>query len=132
MVPRYYLRLHARTSEDIPLTCMKSYRIMTAAASPYRDIRANMEQTRKLHGLDHYRRISTTTMLLVYGCSGTAVPEPLKRPIRSVTPAASSLQPAAVLISTIHLPSTVLCPLAVMPEALSNSERGRDVRTSAG
>ena len=61
-IPRYYLRLHARTSEDMPLTCRKSYRIMTAAASPYRDIRANMEQTRKLYGLDLYRRIITTTM----------------------------------------------------------------------
>ena len=57
MIPRYYLRLHARTSEDMPLTCMESYRIMTAAASPYRDIRANMEQTRNPEGLDHYGNV---------------------------------------------------------------------------
>jgi hypothetical protein len=103
IVHRYYQRLHARTSEDMPLTCIKSYRVMTAAASPYRDIRANMEQTRNPHGLDHYGRIITTTMSLVYGCSGTAVREPLERRIRSVTPAASSLQPTAAVVPIIHL-----------------------------
>jgi len=132
MVPRYYLRLHARTSEDMFLTCRKLHRIMTAAASPYRDIRANMEQTRKPWGLDHYGRIITTTMSLVYGCSGTAAREPLERRMRSIHPAACSLQPAVVLVSTIHLLSIVLCPVAVMPEAPSHSERGCDVRTSAG
>ena len=59
MVPRYYLRLHARTSEDMPLACIKPYRIMTVAASPYRDIRANMEQTRNPYGLDHYGNVVT-------------------------------------------------------------------------
>ena len=54
---RYYLRLYVRTSEDMSLTCRKLYRIMTAAASPYRDIRANMEQTRNPHGLDHYGNV---------------------------------------------------------------------------
>jgi hypothetical protein len=52
-IPRYYLRLHARTSEDMTLTCEMSYRIMTAAASPYWDIRANMERTSNPEGLDH-------------------------------------------------------------------------------
>jgi hypothetical protein len=91
------------------------------AASLYRDIRANMEQTRKPYGLDHYGRIITTTMKVVYGCSGTAAQEPLERWIRPVTPAASSPQSAMVLVFTIHLPSIVLlCPLPVMPEALSS------------
>jgi hypothetical protein len=45
MIARHYLRLHARTGEDMPMTCKITYRIMTGAASPYRDIRANMEQT---------------------------------------------------------------------------------------
>jgi len=58
-VPRYYLHLRVRTSEDMSLTCRKVYRIMTAAASPYRDIRANMEQTRNPHGLDHYGNFVT-------------------------------------------------------------------------
>lgn len=53
-IPRYYLRLHARTSEDMPLTCKRSYRIMTAAASPYRGIRATTEQPSTCIGLDHY------------------------------------------------------------------------------
>ena len=59
-IPRYYLRLHARTSEDTPLTCGKSYRVMTAAASPYRDIRANMERTSIQIGLDHHAAITWT------------------------------------------------------------------------
>jgi len=45
------------------LTCRISYRIITVAASPYRDIRANMEQTRKPYGLDHYERTITTTTM---------------------------------------------------------------------
>jgi hypothetical protein len=57
-VPRYYLRLHARTSEDRPSKCWKSYRIMTAAASQYRDIRANMERTSIQIGLDHHAAIT--------------------------------------------------------------------------
>jgi hypothetical protein len=58
-IPRYYLHLHVRTSEDMSLTCRKLYRIMTAAATRYRDIRANMEQTRNPHGLDHYGNVVT-------------------------------------------------------------------------
>jgi hypothetical protein len=54
MTPRHYLRLYVRTSEDMSLTCEILYRIMTAAASLYRDIRANMEQTSVCTGLDHY------------------------------------------------------------------------------
>jgi len=47
------------------LTCRKLYRIMTAAASRYRDIRANMERTRNPHGLDHYGEIIAITGLVV-------------------------------------------------------------------
>jgi hypothetical protein len=38
---------------------------MTAAASPYQDIRANMERTRNPHGLDHYGEIIPMTRLVV-------------------------------------------------------------------
>ena len=65
-IPGYYLRLCARASEDMPLTCETSYRIMTAAASLYRDIRANMEQTSNPEGLDHYGKHRH--------CVGQAVP----------------------------------------------------------
>lgn len=58
-VPRYYLRLHAHTSEDTSLKCRIPYRIMTVPASLYRDIRANMERTRNPHGLDHYGNVVT-------------------------------------------------------------------------
>jgi len=72
-------------------------------------------------------------MQSVYCFSGIAAWGPLERWIRSVTPAASSQQSAVVLVFTIHLPLIVLlCLLPMMPEALSNSERGSDVRTSAG
>ena len=64
-IPRYYLRLHARTSEDTSLTCRKLYRKMTAAASPYQDIRANMDRTRNPYGLDHYGEIIAITGLVV-------------------------------------------------------------------
>jgi hypothetical protein len=37
-------------------------RLLTADAAWYRDIRANMEQTRKPYGLDHYGRIVTATV----------------------------------------------------------------------
>ena len=37
-------------------------RLLTADAAWYRDIRANMEQTREPYGLDHYGRIITTTV----------------------------------------------------------------------
>jgi hypothetical protein len=53
---RYYLHLHACTSEDMPLPWKTQYRTMTAAARPYRDIRANMEQTSVRIGLDHHGR----------------------------------------------------------------------------
>jgi hypothetical protein len=56
MLPRYYLRLRARTSEDMPLTCKTAYRIMTADASPYRGIRATTEQPSVCTGLDHHGR----------------------------------------------------------------------------
>jgi hypothetical protein len=42
--------------KDMPLTCKTAYRIMTAAASPYRGIRATMEQPSVCKGLDHYGR----------------------------------------------------------------------------
>jgi hypothetical protein len=59
--------------------------------------------------------------------------EPLVRWMRSVTHAAPSPQPAMVLAFTIHLSSIVLPYfLPAMPGALSNSERGCDVTTSAG
>ena len=64
-IPRYYLRLHARTGEDTSLTCRKLYRKMTAAASPYQDIRANMKRTRNPYGLDHYGEIVAITRLVV-------------------------------------------------------------------
>ena len=51
---RYYLRLSARISEDMFLTCRKLYLIMTADARSYRDVRANMELTPVCIGLDHY------------------------------------------------------------------------------
>jgi hypothetical protein len=41
---RYYLRIRVRTSEDLSLPCRISCRIMTAAASPYRRVRASTEQ----------------------------------------------------------------------------------------
>ena len=55
-----------------------------------------MEQTREPYGLDHYGRIVTTAVSLVYGCPGTATREPFERWTRSVTPAASSPQSAMV------------------------------------
>jgi hypothetical protein len=53
MVFRHYLRLHARTGEDMPTDLAKEYRKRTAATGRYRDIRANMEQTSMCTGLDH-------------------------------------------------------------------------------
>ena len=41
---------------------------MTAAASPYQDIRANMEQTRNPHGLDHYGNVVTYPGKWPSGC----------------------------------------------------------------
>ena len=38
---------------------------MTAAASPYQDIRANMDRTRNPYGLDHYGEIIAITGLVV-------------------------------------------------------------------
>jgi hypothetical protein len=58
-IPRYYLRLCARTGEDMALTCKKAYRIMTADASPYQGIRATMEQPWVVIGLDHYGNVVT-------------------------------------------------------------------------
>ena len=56
LAPRYYLRLHARTSEDMSLTCKLAYQMMTVTANPYRGIRATMEQSSMGIGLDHYGR----------------------------------------------------------------------------
>jgi hypothetical protein len=62
MIPRYYLHLYARTSEDMSLPRKTPYRTMMAAASPYRDIRANMEQTWKPGGLDQWGKMITTAL----------------------------------------------------------------------
>ena len=51
-VPRYYLRLHACTSEDMSRTCTPSYQTMTAAIGLYRRIRASTERARDRIGLD--------------------------------------------------------------------------------
>src|ERR1700757_299962 len=51
-VPRYYLRLNARTSEDMSLTCTPPYQTMTAATGLYRRIRASTERARDRIGLD--------------------------------------------------------------------------------
>jgi len=55
-IPRHYLRLCARTSEDISLTCSPAYRMMTAATGLYRRIRASTEQAPNPIGLDHLLR----------------------------------------------------------------------------
>ena len=58
--------------------------------------------------------------------------EALERWTRSVTPAASRPQSAVALVLTIHLPAIVLmCPPGGL-QAISNSERGCDMRALAG
>ncbi len=52
-VPRYYLRLHGSTSEDMSLTCKLPCQMMTAATGLYRRIRASTDQARNRIGLDH-------------------------------------------------------------------------------
>jgi len=64
-VPRYYLRLHDGTCEDMFLTCKPSYRMMTAATGPYRRIRASTERTIRPTGLDQSRRTRRSRQ----GCS---------------------------------------------------------------
>jgi hypothetical protein len=50
--PRYYLHLHARTSEDMLLPWEKEYQIRTTATGLYRRIRASTEPARDRIGLD--------------------------------------------------------------------------------
>ena len=52
MIPRYYLRIHARTSEDTLLPWEKEYQIKTTATGLYRRIRASAEPARDRIGLD--------------------------------------------------------------------------------
>ena len=64
MIPRYYLRLHARTSEDMSLTCKTSYQMMTAATGLYRRIRASPEPAHRPIGLDQSRRTRRLRLVL--------------------------------------------------------------------
>ena len=53
MIPRYYLRLHGCTSEDMSPTWGEEHQIRAVTASLYRRIRASTEQAPNRIGLDH-------------------------------------------------------------------------------
>jgi hypothetical protein len=56
-----YQHLYPRTLARYPQPAEAECRLRTARTASYRDIRANMEQTRKPYGLDHYGKMITTT-----------------------------------------------------------------------
>jgi hypothetical protein len=60
-IPPIYQRLYASMLARCPQLAEAQYRLRTAYIAWYRDIRANMEQTSKPYGLDHYGRSITTT-----------------------------------------------------------------------
>ena len=123
-----YQHLYARTLARYPQPAEAQWRPLTLYTAWYRDIRANMEQTRKRHGLDHCGRIITHDRETGLGLHRPAAREPLERWIRSVTPAASGPQ---LDVARIDRSSTHGSP-RVSPEALRDSEHGRGTRTSAG
>ena len=63
--PAIYQRLYASTLARYRQPAEAEYRLRTADTAWYRDIRANMEQTRNPYGLDHYEQIITITGLVV-------------------------------------------------------------------
>jgi len=61
----FYQHVCASTLARYQQSAEAAYRPRTADTVWYRDIRANMEQTRNLHGLDHYGEIIAITGLVV-------------------------------------------------------------------
>jgi hypothetical protein len=56
-----YQHLYASTLARYPQPAEAEYRLRTANTAQYRAIRANMEQTWKPYGLDHYGKIIATS-----------------------------------------------------------------------
>jgi hypothetical protein len=56
-----YQHVYANMLTRYPQPAEAEYRLRTACTGLYRDIRANMEQTRKPHGIDHYGRTIAAT-----------------------------------------------------------------------
>jgi hypothetical protein len=98
---------YAASCQDVRWCLKPGCRDLPGDDGLFRDIRANMEQTAKLHGLDHYGWIITISRVLVCGCSRTGVREPPWRWTRSVTPAEPA-RTGVVLVLTIHVPAIVL------------------------
>jgi hypothetical protein len=120
-----YQHLYASTLARYRQPPEAECRPLTGATALYRDIRANMEQTPKPHGLDHRGRIITIPcnwFTAVRGppsgsrSSGGHVPKP---PLRR---AAACRGPRIDHSSTRDSPP--VSP-SMVPEALSNSERVR-------
>jgi len=84
------------------------YRPRTADTAWYRDIRANMEQTRNPHGLDHYGEIIAITGLVVERLRGDRRTGPARAVDTVRYSAASGPQRAVVLVLTLHGPLIVL------------------------
>ena len=106
-------------------------RPLTGATAWYRDIRADMEQTWKPYGLDHLERSSPQPYNWFTAVRGPAAREPLKRWIRSVTPAASGPRRRGPRIDRSYTRDSPPVSPLVMPEALSSSECTCGMRTSA-
>jgi hypothetical protein len=122
-----YQHLYASTLARYPQPAEAHCRPLTLYTAWYRDIRANMEQTRKRYGLDHCGRIIThnrVTGLRLHGARRAGTARAVDT-VRNSPPrrAHSWAWPAL----TVHLPTVVLpCPLR--PSGIVSTDAVRERR----